>query len=519
MTLVKPEIKYRLLAAFVFFEAVLVVTTYFHESWRDEAQAWLLARDLSPLQLWFMYLRYEGTPGLWHTLLLTPAHLGLPYWSMHVLSCLFASGAAALVCWRSPFPQIVKIVLPFTYFFIYQYAVVARSYTMFPFVIFLTALLIPQARRRTYLFLFLLIVMANISLHGTLAAAGILAAYLADLWSGRNHISQAEIRRHVIAGGIFVLTLIFLVIQLWPPADLTSVPLSAQELRPKWTIVSTAIEQTADALSACPPIIAHAGGSSLVGPARDSGVAAVLDLAFFCLGLLASCLVLMLTLEWFYKTGTILYFVLPAGSVLLLSSLILGKRWHSGIIFFIWLFAIWITANRTHQPAPRSMWLVWILVLAPHLFWSAKTIAYDINKPYSGSKAAAQYLKTSGLKDRVIFAAGIESTSIQPYFTKNLFKNYHDGEKPAFWLWSTSNDFPQFISSIPLSRPDVLLLSLRTEEQRSAIEQLVQTLPQSGYVLAGKFDGNPYWKSFILEPESFLIICKRELKPIIAEPK
>ena len=39
-----------------------------HELWRDEAQAWLIARDV-PLSRLFAELHYEGHPALWFLLL------------------------------------------------------------------------------------------------------------------------------------------------------------------------------------------------------------------------------------------------------------------------------------------------------------------------------------------------------------------------------------------------------------------------------------------------------------------
>ena len=48
-----------------------------HESWRDEAQAWLLARELSIPEL-FAQMSCEGHPCLWHLLLMPLAKLGLP---------------------------------------------------------------------------------------------------------------------------------------------------------------------------------------------------------------------------------------------------------------------------------------------------------------------------------------------------------------------------------------------------------------------------------------------------------
>jgi len=43
----------------------------FHEMWRDELQAWLIARDSKNILELFINLKYEGHPALWY-LLLTP---------------------------------------------------------------------------------------------------------------------------------------------------------------------------------------------------------------------------------------------------------------------------------------------------------------------------------------------------------------------------------------------------------------------------------------------------------------
>src|ERR1700739_158444 len=54
--------------------AIVTFTIRYHEKWADEAQAWLLARDLDLKTLWFHELRYEGSPGLWHTILWIARH-------------------------------------------------------------------------------------------------------------------------------------------------------------------------------------------------------------------------------------------------------------------------------------------------------------------------------------------------------------------------------------------------------------------------------------------------------------
>ena len=80
------------LLAYVLFNLSFILC---HENWRDEAQAWLLARDLSIPEL-FEQMSYEGHPCLWHLLLMPLVRLGLPYISMNILSLLIMAAAVAL---------------------------------------------------------------------------------------------------------------------------------------------------------------------------------------------------------------------------------------------------------------------------------------------------------------------------------------------------------------------------------------------------------------------------------------
>ncbi len=72
--------------AFIAWLLCVSVLAWRHEPWADEAQAWLIAKDSSVLNLFLNQLRYESTPGLWHLLLMPFAKLGAPYWTMAALS-------------------------------------------------------------------------------------------------------------------------------------------------------------------------------------------------------------------------------------------------------------------------------------------------------------------------------------------------------------------------------------------------------------------------------------------------
>ncbi len=117
--------------AFTAYVIGLIVIVLFHEEWFDEAQAWEIARCASLKDILFKIPHYEGHPPLWHLLLVPFAKTGMPFkFSLHFLAILFSTSAMGLLIFKSPFPRIIRCLLPFTYFFFYQYGVVARPYSL-----------------------------------------------------------------------------------------------------------------------------------------------------------------------------------------------------------------------------------------------------------------------------------------------------------------------------------------------------------------------------------------------------
>jgi hypothetical protein len=94
---------------------LVALTIHFHEPWADEAQSWLLARDASLADLWGRLLHYEGTPGLWQTLLHGLIRLGLSYSAYSYFSGLLGLVAVYLLLRYAPLPLFIRILLPFTY--------------------------------------------------------------------------------------------------------------------------------------------------------------------------------------------------------------------------------------------------------------------------------------------------------------------------------------------------------------------------------------------------------------------
>ncbi|MBR6874298.1 MAG: hypothetical protein IKN17_12410 [Ruminococcus sp.] len=119
------------LIVFIAYMISVAVIGIFHEPWFDEAQAWSIARSASFHDIIFEVGHYEGHPPLWSLLLSPFAKLGAPYeLSLKAVNLVICAAAVWVILYKSPFPKIVRCVMPFTFFFFYQTAVICRPYSL-----------------------------------------------------------------------------------------------------------------------------------------------------------------------------------------------------------------------------------------------------------------------------------------------------------------------------------------------------------------------------------------------------
>jgi hypothetical protein len=151
-----------------------------HEAWFDEAQAWLIARDSSLVDLVAHRLHYEGAPAFWHLLLWVEVRLGVSFLGMHLIAG--AVAVAGMYVWLrySRLPRAVNLLTPFTFYVVFQYAVVARDYVLAPLLIFVLTALYSNRRSSPWVFALVAGVLANCSLHMASVATGMAILYGVD---------------------------------------------------------------------------------------------------------------------------------------------------------------------------------------------------------------------------------------------------------------------------------------------------------------------------------------------------
>jgi MFS family permease len=168
------------------FAAVLAVALSRHEMWRDELQAWMIARDSTSFTDLLHNIRYEGHPVLWYALLAPLSALRDAPSTMQILEWVVGVTTAGLVAWRAPFSNGQKAMLLAGYFPLYEYGVLSRAYGLgLLLVVAICALAVRRRPRPWPAIGILLALLALTSAFGAVLALALLAGLAVDEWLAR----------------------------------------------------------------------------------------------------------------------------------------------------------------------------------------------------------------------------------------------------------------------------------------------------------------------------------------------
>ena len=170
------------------FAIVSLIGILRHEMWRDELYAWMLARESSSLAELLFKLRHEGHPALWHLCLYglqglsqNPIIMQIFHWEIAVVNIVLLNGYA-------PFRRSHKILLSFSYFFLYEYALLSRNYSLSVLFLFLFCAIYTSARlrgRRLYVpaLALSLVALAHTTAFGLLLSFALSLLVWIELWT------------------------------------------------------------------------------------------------------------------------------------------------------------------------------------------------------------------------------------------------------------------------------------------------------------------------------------------------
>ena len=326
-----------------------------HAAWRDETQAVMVACATPNLRALFTTLHFEGHPSLWYLGLRGLCTVAPPTLALKIAQAGIALGVAALIVKRAPFGEPMRLVVLLGYFLLFEYGVIARSYSLGA-LIFLAFI---AARRQAWRGL-LLFCLANISVHFLLLAGACWALVVSEE-------RRIDLKTSLAFGlGAFVSALSFWPVSAAHPA-LSQGPNLAQNLGEALMWMSTV---------AAPVRFDIAGW----GQHLPDGLAITVGTVILPLGALA----FRGSLRW-------MTLWLSLGSAILLLSVFVYVSYprHVGVLA-LWLIGLNWARLEDEGVAPDLVSKAWLSLLAASGVWMAMLA---MAQPFSASEAIARWLK------------------------------------------------------------------------------------------------------------------------------
>lgn len=432
--------------------------SFFHEPWFDEAQSWAIARSGTIKEILFEIPHYEGHPPLWHLILAPFAKLGAPYeLSLAAVNIFFMTLAVAVLLFKSPFPKLIRCLLPFNFFLFYQYGVVSRPYCILVLAIFLAAACYKNRNEHPVKYLLCLALMCAVHSYGIIIAGCLCIVWLIEIFTEYKKSGKlADILKDRRCWLMFCL-LIFAMLVMAAIVPDENVYLGGK--------MSSETEKKFDFscinILFCFVIFSDSIITSFFNYADvPSEIASQIPV------IVVSILLVALFVTITYRNKKLLTFLLPYGVLSIFGSFVYISPHHIGVITAFVIFVLWIIVDESGKVLlPEYMnkisakigkklkVIVKAIAFLPLLIpiaWSCTSSYFDIRYPYWFDEAA-DFIKEYHLDDYKIMGywqqvlngeidddafwnvdeadymwhdypnlQGI-SVALNPYFDKNIF--------------------------------------------------------------------------------------------------
>lgn len=353
--------KFNILLLLVYIFALLCVVPL-HELWRDETQAWCIARDLNLFDAYNM-ARVEGHPMLWYLILMPFAKLGCDVFVMQIISALLVFLAVFFLLFKSQFNNFIKTITIFSVGMLYYLPIVARNYALIPLFLFLLAHLYKTRKQHPILYAVLIILLANTHILMLGFACILSILFLIDLFKEENK------KPFVFSFLLLALNFIFLFFSFYTVQGLNHAVVNYSQSQ---ISIIEALKQYAQLFFLQPKKI-------------------MLDVVIFYSLLITAFIS-------FYRENKRIFIILMAS--FLYHFFVYYKVWFNGVsyqksflLLLVMIFCYWIIENK----AKLLTYSICILLLISSIF-SSPVIMLEIKHQYSANKEMAEYIKEN-LKD------------------------------------------------------------------------------------------------------------------------
>ncbi len=385
-------------AVFIAFICIGIFAGCHHEPWADEAQSWLIARDNHTLADLLYAVKYEGTLPVWHLILKAFQLLGLDYRHIYIVPLLLTA-AGVVILFFTDAPVVAKVMLPFSYFVIFQNAVSARAYAMvFPAMMLIVLFYKNRYKApvRYHLSLFFLSMSSSY---------GVIIAYSFMLW---DFISMFRGKQG-----------------------------EADNKKFKFTFYATGLILALISVLSLPPDDCSFGlyRISFAESATNAMLFSIHNKIVQYIFLLAVFLLLL-----YYFRHCLVRFLVMFMPLVLYMIFVYQRLWHMTYLFFLIASLMIILRDEFKKTEKHKEEFgnllanaLVIFLLSVQCFTGFYSVWYDYRYQYSPSKEIAEILKPYHEAGANIVGLNFYSISVSPYFDESIYIN--DYEDKTYFIW------------------------------------------------------------------------------------
>ncbi len=496
-----------------------------HEPWRDEYQAWLVARDAHSFPELLQNLKYEGNPVFWHFFLWIFTTFTHNPFIMQVFHILLSTAFIFLLNRHAPFAIYNKVLFTFGYYSFYEFNLISRSYGL-GFLLVVIFLVLYKERRKYYLLIsILLFFLANTHVYGLLLSVFFSGIMLLDYRSktrsgefGKIPFVQLALCVLIIGAGWVTSAL-----QIYPEKDSSfpvTYPNGFEWIRMKfsiWRIVTsyTAFPRFSDPhfwnTSFFESIQDLPNGTHLPDVEKMYTIVPLIIFLVFCAYFLRKPLVLLL-----YGLGTLVLVYFFYYSLLVftrytshLTVLLITSMWMAGY----YPEEVWYESNLLMKASAAGKVIgkyLFTLLLAIGFFGGILAYSKDMKYEFSASGEMTDFLKKNNLEKLPIL--GVTDFVVSPaaaVFDRKIFYPQRKCEG-SFVIWDKKrNDSIRY--------PEIIA-QMQDMDKKGTKRMLLITDNQPNFVDPVTHENKPLEEGMITN-ELYLKLLKRVDPGIVADEK
>lgn len=468
----KKTFKYLEIVLFVIF--AIIIGSH-HEPWADEAQSWLLARDVSVKELIFTITSYEGCFPLWFLVLKVFIFFGLEYKKIYVVSILFSTIGLVIFLNNEKIPLYIKILLPFSYYIFYQYTIVARNYCFLFLLFSIFTFTYPSRNEKIGRYILNLIFFSFVSLHGMLISGlfGILS--FLELLKEKKY---KNLYWYIILGIVWIIELYLLI----PKSDLY---ININALSGMISIIKYIFSSV---------IIVYADWYLVLQNIITFGI-------FLFIAVISG------------KNKNNKDFLVNEIGMIFFYIIIRSIQHHYGVLFLLVIFGIIINYDsiiKNNKYFEKIMLIMLVLYSVYTIQSSTNDFFYD----YCGSQKISEYIYNNiNYEESNIYTIDYYTTAILPYFDEIIFKERNN----SYYYWSTKNKYYWYYNNFEKYREE-MEKDIKEKADYIVIDDKISSKNKYRYIDMVKSSGvyqleyevsaKSFYKNYYSEPQGFLIYKK-----------